>query len=43
MTPAVWIGAAVVALGSVAAFAIKRTSTKRAEVVELEPALENAA
>jgi EmrB/QacA subfamily drug resistance transporter len=42
MTPAVYIGAAVVALGAVAAFAIKRRP-RRAEVVELEPALEAAA
>jgi EmrB/QacA subfamily drug resistance transporter len=42
MTPAVYIGAAVVALGSVAAFAIKRRP-RRAEAVELEPALEVAA
>jgi EmrB/QacA subfamily drug resistance transporter len=41
MTPAVYAGAAVVALGSLAAFAIKRRD--RAEVVELEPALEQAA
>src|SRR6478672_1360461 len=43
MTPAVWIGAAVVAVGSVAAFAIKRTPKRDAGVVSLEPALENAA
>jgi EmrB/QacA subfamily drug resistance transporter len=42
MTPAVWIGAAVVAVGSLAAFAI-RLRPKSAEVVALEPALENAA
>jgi EmrB/QacA subfamily drug resistance transporter len=42
MTPAVWIGAAVVGVGSLAAFAIRRRP-KAAEVVELEPALENAA
>jgi EmrB/QacA subfamily drug resistance transporter len=42
MTPAVYIGAAVVALGAVAAFAIK-LRPRRAEVVELEPALEAAA
>jgi EmrB/QacA subfamily drug resistance transporter len=41
MVPAVWIGAAVVAVGSLAAFAIKRRPT--ADVVELEPALEHAA
>ena len=42
MTPAVWIGAAVVAVGSVAAFAIRR-KPKAATVAALEPALENAA
>jgi len=42
MTPAVWIGAAVVGVGSLAAFAI-RLKPKRAQVVALEPALENAA
>ena len=41
MTPAVYVGAAVVALGSVAAFAIKRRP--KAEVVALEPSLEAAA
>jgi EmrB/QacA subfamily drug resistance transporter len=41
MTPAVWIGAAVVAVGALAAFLIKRTP--KADVVVLEPALENAA
>jgi EmrB/QacA subfamily drug resistance transporter len=41
MVPAVWIGAAVVAVGSLAAFAIKRRPT--ADVVELAPALEHAA
>ena len=41
MVPAVWIGAAVVAVGSLAAFAIRRRP--KAAVVELEPALENAA
>jgi EmrB/QacA subfamily drug resistance transporter len=43
MTPAVWIGAAVVAVGSLAAFMIKRTPKASAEVADLEPALENAA
>jgi hypothetical protein len=38
----VWIGAGVVAVGSVAAFAIG-LKPKAAQVVELEPALENAA
>jgi len=42
MTPAVWIGAAVVGVGSVAAFAI-RLRPKAATVAALEPALENAA
>src|SRR4051794_8137152 len=42
MNPAVYAGAAVVGLGSVAAFAIKRRP-KRAEAVELEPAYEAAA
>jgi EmrB/QacA subfamily drug resistance transporter len=41
MTPAVYVGAAVVALGSVAAFAIKRRP--KAEVLELETQLEAAA
>jgi EmrB/QacA subfamily drug resistance transporter len=41
MTPAVYAGAAVVALGSVAAFAIKRRP--KAEVLELETQLEAAA
>ena len=41
MTPAVYVGAAVVALGSVAAFAIKRRP--KAEALELEPQLEAAA
>jgi MFS family permease len=42
MTPAVWIGAAVVGVGSLAAFAI-RLRPKAAQVAALEPALENAA
>jgi hypothetical protein len=42
LTPAVWIGAGVVALGSVAAFAIKRRP-KAAEAVEAEPSFELAA
>jgi hypothetical protein len=41
MTPAVYAGAAVVALGSVAMFAIKRRP--KGDVVALEPALEAAA
>src|SRR3954447_22736520 len=41
LTPAVWVGAAVVALGAVAAFAIKRPV--RSEVVALEPSLDAAA
>jgi EmrB/QacA subfamily drug resistance transporter len=43
MNAAVWVGAAVVALGAAAAFAIKRSRRSEAEVVELEPALERAA
>src|SRR3954454_2964222 len=41
LTPAVWVGAAVVALGAVAAFAIKRPV--RSQVVALEPSLDAAA
>jgi EmrB/QacA subfamily drug resistance transporter len=41
LNPAVFAGAAVVALGAVAAFAIKRRP--KSDVVVLEPALENAA
>jgi EmrB/QacA subfamily drug resistance transporter len=41
MTPAVYVGAAVVALGSLALFAIKRRP--KGEVLELEPAIEQAA
>ena len=41
MVPAVWIGAAVVALGSIAAFAIRRS--RREEAVEADVALELAA
>lgn len=41
LRPAVYVGAAVVAAGSLAAFAIK--GKQRAEVVEFEPALEDAA
>ena len=43
MTPAVWVGAVVVAFGSIAAFAIKRRPRRRAEVLALEPAFESAA
>ena len=43
MTPAVWVGAVVVAFGSLAAFAIKRRPRRRAEVLALEPAFESAA
>jgi len=45
LTPAVWIGAAVVAVGALAAFAIPlRTRRAESEAVErLEPALEHAA
>jgi EmrB/QacA subfamily drug resistance transporter len=41
MNPAVWIGAAIVALGAVAAFAIKRRP--RVDVVEVDPAFDLAA
>jgi EmrB/QacA subfamily drug resistance transporter len=41
LNPAVWVGAVVVAFGSVAAFAIKRP--RKAEAVELQPAFEPAA
>src|SRR3954454_17095344 len=37
MTPAVWIGAAVVAVGSVAAFAIRLRPKAKPQVVELGP------
>src|SRR4051794_17092328 len=40
MTPAVWIGAAVVGVGSLAAFAIRLRPKAKVQVVELEPALE---
>ena len=44
LNPAVWIGAVVVGVGSLAAFAIsRRPRTERVEVAELEPAFENAA
>jgi MFS family permease len=43
MTPAVWIGAAVVAVGSVAAFAIGLRPRRGQEAVEGEAALELAA
>jgi EmrB/QacA subfamily drug resistance transporter len=42
MTPAVWIGAGVVALGSLAAFSIKRRPRTEAETAGFEPALEQA-
>jgi EmrB/QacA subfamily drug resistance transporter len=42
MTPAVWVGAAVVAAGAVAAFAIP-VRRRHAEVPELEPSYEAAA
>jgi hypothetical protein len=42
LTPAVYVGAIVVAFGALAAFGIKRRP-KSADVVTLEPALENAA
>jgi hypothetical protein len=41
MNPAVWIGAAVVAVGALAAYAIRRP--QKAEAVELEAVLEPAA
>jgi hypothetical protein len=41
MVPAVYAGAAIVALGSVASFLIKRS--RRAEAVEAVPELELAA
>jgi EmrB/QacA subfamily drug resistance transporter len=41
MTPAVWVGAAVVAAGAVAAFAIP--ARRRAEAAGLEPAFDQAA
>jgi EmrB/QacA subfamily drug resistance transporter len=41
LVPAVWIGAAVVAVGALAAFGIRRRP--KSDVVELEPALERAA
>jgi hypothetical protein len=41
MTPAVYLGAAVVALGAIAVFAIKRRP--KADVLALEPPLEAAA
>jgi ABC-type glycerol-3-phosphate transport system permease component len=40
MTPAVYVGAAVVAVGAVAAFAIKRP--RRAEAAALVPSIEGA-
>src|SRR3954447_4311714 len=42
MNPAVWIGAGVVAIGAIAAFAIKR-APRGGDVVALEPAFEQAA
>ena len=42
LTPALWIGAAVVALGALAAFAIPRKRKAQAETV-LEPVFEEAA
>src|SRR3954468_22622923 len=42
MNPAVWIGAGVVAIGALAAFAIKR-APRGGDVVALEPAFEQAA
>ena len=43
-TPAVWVGAAVVGVGALAALTIPvRRKARKAEVVQLEPALEEAA
>jgi hypothetical protein len=41
MVPAVWIGAAVVAMGAVAAFLIPKRA-RRQEAEELEPVFEPA-
>jgi hypothetical protein len=41
MTPAIWVGAIIVALGAVAAFAIPRRARAQEEVSE--PALAEAA
>ncbi len=43
MRPAVWVGAAVVGLGALAAFAIPRKPQAEPQRVEVEPALEAAA
>ena len=44
LTPAVWVGAAVVGVGALAALTIPvRRKARGAEVVQLEPALEEAA
>ena len=45
LTPALWIGSAVVALGAVAAFLIPARDEEQApaEVIELDPAFEEAA
>ena len=43
MNPAVWIGAGVVALGSLAAFAIGKRPRAQEQEQQLEPALEAAA
>jgi EmrB/QacA subfamily drug resistance transporter len=44
LTPAVWVGAAVVGVGALAALTIPvRRKARKAEVVQLEPALEEAA
>jgi hypothetical protein len=43
MVPAVWIGAAVVGAGAVAAFLIPKRAARRQEAEELEPVFEPAA
>jgi EmrB/QacA subfamily drug resistance transporter len=43
LTPAVWVGAAVVGVAAVVAFAIPVRRRREAEVVELRPALDEAA
>ena len=42
MIPAIWIGAAVVAAGAVAAYVIPKHAARRQEAEELEPVLEAA-
>ena len=43
MSVAVYVGAAIVAAGSLAAFLVKRGSVRRAEAIEQVPELEAAA